>query len=107
MGKTVDHFHKTIESEKGRLAVRAMKHNFEIRGMNYLKFLCLNWQASAGKKCTKRSHVAGKYLKELECEAQLTECIVMQVQFASAFAKTPDNKIPMKIEQLFKEAYGK
>lgn len=56
----------------------------ESHGLNYMKILCLQWQSTTGNKCTKRKHVADDYSRELECEAQLTECLVIASQGGSA-----------------------
>jgi hypothetical protein len=73
-------FTKIIESEVGRRRVRTIQRFCDSHGLNYMKFLCLRWQSSTGKKCTNRKHMEGEYSKKLECEAQLTESISLQVE---------------------------
>ena len=54
---------------------QALSYLMSTHGMNYWKFLCLQWQHTTGKPCTKRSHQQDDYKRKLECEAQLVESI--------------------------------
>lgn len=71
-----------IESENGRAFIKRLRNWCELNGMNYMKFLCLRWEHNTNKKCTNKKHRNGIYGKELECEAQLVECINLQVEFS-------------------------
>jgi len=52
----------------------------ESHGLNYMKILCLQWQSTTGKVCTNRKHQDDLYSRELECEAQLVECMTIANQ---------------------------
>lgn len=97
---------KNATRKEAGFAFRCLREGFESRGMNYLKFLCLNWQSETGKRCTKKKHIAGEYGKELECEAQLTECLSFSFRFGGAFAGKSEEFIRSEINKLFVEAYG-
>lgn len=78
--KRRDDFQVTIESRGATFWPQNLRYLIEHHNMNYWKVLCLQWRNSTGKSCGKRTHNEDEYKNELECEAQLTESIVVAVQ---------------------------
>lgn len=95
-------FQAHMESENGRHFVKRLKAWCEKNGMNYMKFLCLRWQSKTNKKCTNRKHAQGVYSKELECEAQLVECLTIQMDFSSIMPDQEDEVFEQLEKQLEK-----
>lgn len=78
--KKVDReFEDIINDPAGSYYFREIHRVCEKHSLNYFKALCLMWQESTNKKCTNKKHKAGKYKKELECEAQLVEQLELNI----------------------------
>lgn len=78
---------KQMTSRGAQYWAQNMCYLVESHGLNYMKILCLQWQNSTGKPCTNRNHKDDLYKRELECEAQLVECMTMANQGGGSTCK--------------------
>lgn len=74
---------KIMATEKAAVRARYIHRWCKKHNLNWYKVLCLRWQSSTGKKCTNKKHLADIYEDKLECEAQLTESLLVNLSFGS------------------------